>query len=157
MEILKMEYSDLLNIKDILKTDFDDFWNFNVFSSELKNENSTYFVAKTKSIEPLEIQTTTENSYEIIGFAGVWNDGFDRHITNIVTKKNKRKLGIASNLLEKLIEFSKENKSNSLTLEVNENNIPAIKLYEKYNFKKLGVRKHYYSQNENAIIMTLYF
>lgn len=143
MEILKMEYTDLLQIEPILQTDFDNFWNFNIFSSELQNKNSTYFIAK-------------ENE-EIVGFAGVWNDGFDRHITNIVTKKNKRHHGIASKLLEKLINYSKENNSNSLTLEVNENNIPAIKLYEKYNFKKLGIRKHYYSQNENAIIMTLYF
>lgn len=144
VEILKMKYADLLKIKDILQTHFDDFWNFNVFASELQNGNSTYFIAK-------------DEKQEIIGFAGVWNDGFNRHITNIVTKKDKRKLGIASKLLEKLIKFSKENKSETLTLEVNENNIPAIKLYEKYNFKKVGVRKHYYSQNENAIIMTLYF
>lgn len=143
MEILKMEYNDLLKIQNILQTDFDNFWNFNILASELQNENSIYFTVK-------------END-EIVGFAGIWNDGFDMHITNIVTKKNKRKLGIASKLLEKLINYSKENKSNSLTLEVNENNIPAIKLYSKYNFKKLGIRKHYYSQNENAIIMTLYF
>lgn len=144
MEIVKMQYDDLLQIKDILQTDFDDFWNFNVFLSELNNENSTYFVVKS-------------DAQEIIAFAGVWNDGFDRHVTNIVTKKNKRKLGIASKLLKQLIEYSKENKSNSLTLEVNENNIPAIMLYKKYNFKEVGIRKHYYSQNENAIIMTIYF
>ncbi|MCI8575463.1 MAG: ribosomal protein S18-alanine N-acetyltransferase [Bacilli bacterium] len=144
MEILKMQYSDLLKIQNILTTDFDDFWNFNIFASELQNKNSSYFVAKSETSE-------------IIGFAGVLNDGFDMHITNIVTKKNKRKNGTASKLLEKLIKFAKENKSNSLTLEVNENNIPAIKLYEKYKFKKIGIRKHYYSQNENAIIMTLYF
>ncbi len=144
MEIVKMEYSDLLQIQSTLQTDFDDFWNFNIFVSEIQNPNSNYFVAK------LENQ-------EIVGFAGVWNDGFDMHITNIVTRKDKRHIGIASNLLEKLINFSKEKKSNSLTLEVNEKNIPAINLYEKYKFKKIGVRKHYYSQNENAIIMTLYF
>lgn len=144
MQILKMEYEDLLQIKTILQTDFDDFWNFNIFASELQNENSIYFIAKTET-------------GEILGFAGIWNDGFNRHITNIVTKKNKRKLGIASKLLEKLIQFSKENKSDSLTLEVNEKNIPAINLYEKYEFKKVGIRRHYYSQNENAIIMTLNF
>lgn len=144
MQIVRMNYDDLLQIKDILQTQFDDFWNFNIFASELKNEHSTYFVAKS-------------DSTEILGFAGIWNDGFDMHITNIVTRKDKRKQGIASQLLEKLIIFSKEKKSNSLTLEVNENNSSAIALYTKYNFKKIGIRKHYYSQNENAIIMTLYF
>ena len=79
------------------------------------------------------------------------------HITNIVTKISKRHIGIASKLLEKLIETSKENNATLLTLEVNEKNSNAIKLYEKYKFKKIGCRKNYYKQNENAIIMTLFF
>lgn len=79
------------------------------------------------------------------------------HITNIVTKISKRHMGIASKLLEKLIEVSKSDNATMLTLEVNEKNTNAIKLYEKYNFKKIGCRKNYYKQNENAIIMTLFF
>ena len=39
-------------------------------------------------------------------------------------------------------------------LEVRESNIPAIKLYEKFEFKIMGVRKNYYhSPAENAIVM----
>lgn len=145
MEIIisRMTLSDLLQIKDILISDFDDFWNFDVFRSELENENSKYLVAKSDS--------------EIVGFAGIWKAVDDMHITNIVTKKSKRNTGIGSKLLEKLIELSKKENLFSLTLEVNENNIYAIKLYEKYNFKKIGLRKNYYPQNENAIIMTLFF
>ena len=66
-------------------------------------------------------------------------------------------MGIASKLLEKLIETAKSKKATLLTLEVNETNTNAIKLYEKYNFKKIGLRKNYYGQNKNAIIMTLFF
>lgn len=143
MEINKMSTSHLEEIKDILLTDFDDFWTYSVFKSELENPNSQYFVA---------IQDD-----EIVGFAGVWKAIDDMHITNIVTKISKRHLGIASMLLEKLIAVSKEEGVNSLTLEVNENNTYAIRLYEKYNFKKIGLRKNYYAQNENAIIMTLVF
>lgn len=143
MEISKMSTSHLEEIKDILLTDFDDFWTYSVFKSELENPNSQYFVA---------IQDD-----EIVGFAGVWKAIDDMHITNIVTKISKRHLGIASMLLEKLIAVSKEEGVDSLTLEVNENNTYAIRLYEKYNFKKIGLRKNYYAQNENAIIMTLVF
>lgn len=143
MEINKMSTSHLEEIKDILLTDFDDFWTYSVFKSELENPNSKYFVA---------IQDD-----EIVGFAGIWKSVDDIHITNIVTKTSKRHLGIASMLLEKLIKVSKEENLTSLTLEVNENNVYAIKLYEKYNFKKIGLRKNYYAQNENAIIMTLFF
>lgn len=141
--INKMSISHLEKIKDVLSSEFDNFWTYSVFKSELENPNSKYFIA---------IQNE-----EIVGFAGIWKAIDDMHITNIVTKISKRHLGIASMLLEKLIEVSKEENVNSLTLEVSENNTYAIKLYEKYNFKKFGLRKNYYAQNENAIIMTLVF
>lgn len=149
MEILSnikfenMTISDLDNIKDILYTDFDDFWSYNIFKSELENENSKYIVAKLNS--------------EIIGFVGIWQVIDEAHITNIVTKKNFRNLGIGSLLLEKLINICKNQENiNSVTLEVNEDNIIAQKLYEKFNFKNLGKRKNYYN-GKAAIIMTLYF
>lgn len=143
ININQMTLLDLLEIKNILVSEFDDFWNFDIFKSELENENSKYLVAKFNN--------------EIVGFAGIWKAVDDMHITNIVTKKFYRNNGIASKLLERLIQLAKEDNVLSLTLEVNDNNIYAIKLYEKYNFKKIGLRKNYYSQNENAIIMTLYF
>lgn len=149
MEILSnikfenMTISDLDNIKNILYTDFDDFWSYNIFKSELENENSKYIVAKLNR--------------EIIGFAGIWQVMDEAHITNIVTKKNFRNLGIGSLLLEKLINICKNQENiNSVTLEVNEDNIIAQKLYEKFNFKNLGKRKNYYN-GKAAIIMTLYF
>ncbi len=143
IEICKMTFSHLLEIKDILTSDFDDFWAYTIFESELKNENSAYFVAIIES--------------EIVGFAGIWQAINEIHITNIVTKISKRHIGIASKLLEKLIETSIHKNAQLLTLEVKETNLNAIKLYEKYNFKKIGLRKNYYGQNENAIIMTLFF
>ncbi|HJL63885.1 MAG TPA: GNAT family N-acetyltransferase, partial [Candidatus Marinimicrobia bacterium] len=38
-------------------------------------------------------------------------------------------------------------------LEVRESNLPAIKLYSEFNFEEIGVREHYYSDGEDAIIM----
>lgn len=40
-----MNIEHLIQIKDNLKTDFDEFWNENVLKSELQNTNSTYIVA----------------------------------------------------------------------------------------------------------------
>ena len=58
-------------------------------------------------------------------------------------------------MLDKLIDLAKKEKEiNSITLEVNSINIPAIKLYEKFGFKNVGLRKKYYGQNQDAIIMT---
>ena len=67
-----------------------------------------------------------------------------------------RKLGIGSALLQHLINFSKEQDASSITLEVNENNVSAINLYKKYHFEQVGLRKKYYNNTDNAILMSLY-
>lgn len=138
-----MELSDLETLSPILQTDFDDFWTTKTLESELKNENSICFVMK--------------NDSEIIGFAYLWISVDDIHITNIVIKKIYRKNGFGGMFLEHLINYAKSTGKKELTLEVNENNEPAKKLYLKYGFKKLGVRKKYYNNKDNAIIMTLFF
>jgi len=76
IEISIMNMSDLNEIKDILEIKFDDFWNYEVFKSEIENPNSIYFVAKFDS--------------EIIGFIGVLLIIDTAEITNIVVKKSVR-------------------------------------------------------------------
>ena len=102
-----------------------------------------------------EDQIAKQNE-EIVGFAGLMIILDEASIMNIVTKKDRRGLGIGSKLLEKLIDFSKEKNQKSITLEVDEQNKPAIKLYEKYNFKTVGKRKNYYHNDNAAILMTLF-
>lgn len=144
IDIVPMSQTDLETISPILLTDFDDFWNVAILKAELSNPNSYYFVAKQSDI--------------IIGFAGIWKAVDDVHITDIVVRKDFRKLGIGSQLLEHLIDKSRQLKGiQSITLEVKQSNIIAQKLYQKYGFVSLGIRKNYYGLNENAIIMTLFF
>ncbi len=71
-----MNLNDLENIKTILETDFDDFWNYNIFKSELENSNSIYFVAKLNE--------------QIVGFTGILPVLDEADITNIVVKKSFR-------------------------------------------------------------------
>ena len=142
IEVGQMSNDDLLNLKDSLLNEFDDFWTYNILEQEFNNENTTYIVAKDDNL--------------VVGFAGILVIMDEANIMNIVTKKDKRKLGIGSLLLEKLIEISKLKKLASITLEVNEKNIPAINLYKKYNFQQVGIRKKYYDNTDAAILMTLY-
>ena len=78
------------------------------------------------------------------------------NIMNIAVRKDLRRCGIGSALLEFLINFAISQKDGSITLEVNENNTSAIELYKKYNFKQVGLRKKYYNNTDNAILMSLY-
>ena len=138
--ISEMNLQDLENIKDCLLTDFDNFWSYNILKQELENGKSKYFVAKQEN--------------EIVGFAGILLIIDQVNIMNIVVKKDKRNFGIGSSLLEEIIRYSKIHNATSITLEVNEKNIPAIKLYKKYGFVESGIRPKYYADdNEDAIIM----
>ena len=141
LELSEMTLLDLETIQDILISDFDDFWSVSTLKGELQNSNSKYIVAKLDN--------------DIVGFGGIWKAVDDIHITDIVVRKTQRNNGIGSAILAKLIELSKDDENiKSLTLEVNSNNIAAQKLYEKFNFKKVGLRKKYYSNTDDAIIMT---
>lgn len=104
--ISEMNLQDLEEIKDCLLTDFDDFWSYNILKQELENGKSKYFVLKQEN--------------EIVGFAGILLIIDEVNIMNIVVRKDKRKLGIGSLLLEKIIDFSKIHNATSITLEVNE-------------------------------------
>lgn len=141
LELSFMTLDDFYEIEDVYNIEFDDFWTPSNLKSELANINSKYVVAKKNNT--------------VVGFAGIWFSVDDAHITNIVVRKNSRHNGIGSLLLEKLIELAKEKAS--LTLEVNVKNTNAQKLYLKYGFKNLGIRKKYYHGIEDAYIMTLYF
>lgn len=143
IKITTMTLLDLEEIKNILQIDFDDFWNFEIFKEELANNNSTYLVLRYDN--------------EIVCFGGIKIILDESNIMDIVTKKDKRNQGFAKILLNKLIILSKEKECTSITLEVRENNIAAISLYESFNFKEVGRRKKYYKNGDTAILMTLKF
>ena len=142
VQITEMSLFDLENIKDILISDFDDFWNYNILKEELESPISKYIIAKT-------------NDGEIIGFAGIKIIVDTADIMNIVVKKSWRNQGVGNLLLSNLISLCKNSNLSSLSLEANEDNLPAIHLYEKVGFKKIGLRKNYYNWKDGIIVQYL--
>ena len=70
-----------------------------------------------------------DNFWNIIGFGGIWFGYKEAHITNIVIRKSKRNQGFGFKLLSELIIIAKkDNTVDLVTLEVNESNIPAIRI-----------------------------
>ena len=139
LETSSMTINDLEEIESILTSDFDDFWTYNILKSELENPLSHYIVIKQNK--------------QIIGFAGILDTCDQMEITNIVVKKSFRNKGIGNILLKELIRLSKG--KDNIYLEVNTKNIIAIRLYEKNGFKKCGLRKKYYNNTDDAILMNL--
>lgn len=141
LKLSKMSIEDLKSIKNVLASEFDNFWSYDVLEEELECNNSYVIVAKAD-----------ENT--IVGFAGLKVILDEADIMNIVVKKDFRHNGIGSVLLENLINYSKDLNLKTITLEVNENNLSAIRLYDKFSFDKLGIRKNYYDGKSDAIIMS---
>ena len=138
-------FNDVQKIYDIEKECFSTPWSENSISSAI-NANNTYFAIAQR------------DNKEVIGYAGLYFVCKESYMYNIAVKYNLRNFGVGTKLVNNLKNFCIKNAMEFLSLEVRKSNIPAIKLYQKMNFKIVGSRKNFYSfPTEDALIMTVYF
>lgn len=124
---------DNIELISKLENTFSTFFSYygNILSDFNNNIFTKYFIYLYKS--------------NIIGFVNYF-DLYDRfEIVNIYVDEKYRNNKIGSKMLEYLIKKGLDKKIDNITLEVNENNIPAIKLYKKYDFKSVAKREKYYN------------
>ncbi len=82
----------------------------------------------------------------------------ETHILNLTIASDFRKKGLGQSLIELIINDSRIRGTKDIILEVRVNNNAAISLYEKLNFKKVGLRKDYYESKdgrEDAFVLQL--
>ncbi|HPF87545.1 MAG TPA: ribosomal protein S18-alanine N-acetyltransferase [Candidatus Limiplasma sp.] len=92
----------------------------------------------------------------VIAYAGAWIIFEESHITNIAVDQAYRGQGIGETLTRALIQYAANLGVDYMTLEVRRSNLVAQGMYEKLGFIKLGVRKRYYTDNqEDALLMVL--
>ncbi|MDD7463172.1 MAG: ribosomal protein S18-alanine N-acetyltransferase [Anaerococcus sp.] len=124
-------------------------------------ENQSFFEPWSKETLLKEMQINKflehyvyEEDGEILGFY-IANYILDEaELYTLAVREEKRGLGIGSKLLAHLEERSRKKSMNKIFLEVSTKNDSAIKLYRKFSFKKVGMRKNYYSKtNEDAYVM----
>lgn len=116
---------------------------YNSLKEDLENNNKLYFIAEN-------------NKNEIIGFIGISLALDNIDLDYVLVKENYTRNHVATSLLNHVITYCKNNNISSILLEVRESNLPAIRLYEKFNFEKINIRKSYYPDNhEDALIYKL--
>jgi len=177
----KLNNSDIPSVSEIEREAFPSLWPNSAFKSEINNPKIKLLVAAQPSSEdsaeeeassvseapiPQRIiqnfrtflgRPSTDPSMEDypVGYVSTWLVFEEAHITAIAVRKAYRGRGVGELLLGGAIEFAMHQKSRVVTLEVRVSNDSAIALYKKYGFKKVGLRKAYYSDNrEDADIMT---
>jgi ribosomal-protein-alanine N-acetyltransferase len=136
-----MTIDDIDAVQVVERASFPVPWPANAFRHELtQNKNAHYIVAKEGD--------------RIVGYAGLWLSLDEAHITTFAVLPDYRRRKIGERMLVALFDKSTKLGAEWMTLEVRASNLAAQKLYEKYGFRPAGIRRRYYSDNnEDAIIM----
>jgi len=113
-------------------------WSEGIFRDELARSDRFYVVA--------------ESDGEVLGFAGLMLIDEDAHVTTLAVRPDNREVGLGTRLMLKLIDAALTQGSRNVTLEVRATNTGAQRLYEKFDMAAVGVRKHYY-RDDDAVIM----
>lgn len=136
-----MEESDLDVVMYLENTCFIAPWGLKELNYEL-NDN------------PVSSLWVIESSmFGVVGFVNYWITFDSATICQICVNPVFRGRGLASQLMLEVIKDCKANKVRNITLEVREHNTSAIKLYEKFGFKNIVIKKNYYTNGDNAIYM----
>lgn len=136
-----MTVDDIEDIMAIERASFSLPWTYEAYYNELiMNEYAMYIVL--------------EHNEQIIGFCGSWVIIDEAHITNIAIDPNYRGKKLGEALLRQVMIIAMQKGAKTMTLEVRVSNIVAQNLYRKLGFQNGGIRKRYYSDNnEDALVM----
>ena len=94
----------------------------------------------------------------VLGYVGMMYVLDEGYISNVAVSPEYRRQGIADALIERLCIICRGLELSFVTLEVRAGNMPAIALYEKHGFHRVGLRKNYYERpKEDALLMTKFF
>jgi ribosomal-protein-alanine N-acetyltransferase len=140
IDIRRLDLSDLDAIDAIEQRAYPTPWSRAMFASELAKPTSICLGA----FEGDELVGYIVNSR----YVDAW------HVMNVAVDPDRRRRGIATQLLVHLFELTQGDERRGYTLEVRISNDAAIRLYERLGFEPRGLRRGYYTDNrEDALIM----
>jgi ribosomal-protein-alanine N-acetyltransferase len=138
--IRRLTYADLPQVVAIERRAFPAPWSLAMFVLELSRPGGICLVA-------------VEDDERLLGYCICSRHDTVWHLMDLATAPGHRRRGIASRLLQALLD-ALPGPGEQLTLEVRRSNHGAIALYERFGFKAAGVRRRYYQDNgEDALIM----
>ncbi|MEO0107560.1 MAG: ribosomal protein S18-alanine N-acetyltransferase [candidate division WOR-3 bacterium] len=134
-----MTLEDLDEVVRIENSVFSSPWSRRSFVAELGKEYSRPLVARQEG--------------RVVGYAVLWLIDDKGHLANLAVDEEVRRRGIGSFLLEAVLAHAYAAGCGSIWLEVRASNTSAQSLYRKYGFTLVGVRRNYYSDHEDALVM----
>ncbi len=140
IDVRVLELDDLSAIEAIEQRAYPTPWSRSMFASELA--------------KPTSICLGAFEGEDLIGYVinSRYVDAW--HIMNVAVEPDHQRRGVATRLLERLFELTRDDERRGYTLEVRVSNEAAIQLYETLGFDARGLRRGYYTDNrEDALIM----
>ncbi len=135
-----MRHTDMEAVARIDRRCFPSPWLPTSYLTELSNRAACYLVARQGA--------------EVVAYAGAWVIMEEGHITTLAVDPAQQGRKIGERLLIALMEEAILRGASHVTLEVRESNRAAQRLYCKYGFRNVALRKNYYTDNgENALVM----
>ena len=110
-----------------------------MLSAELHNKFARFYVATFNDL--------------VIGYLSCWMVEDTVDIINVVIDKNYQHFGYGQALFSKMEEEAKLSGCTNVMLEVKETNDRAINFYLKQGYEVISMRKNYYQDHTNALIM----
>nr|WP_068921218.1 ribosomal protein S18-alanine N-acetyltransferase [Planobispora rosea] len=137
-----MTADDLTAVMAIERETFpDDAWSEGMLRGELDDQPRTrhYIVALVEG--------------EIVGYAGLAAAADQADVQTIAVVAGHRRAGIGAAMLTELLAEAVRRDAREVFLEVRADNPPAQAMYERFGFEAIGVRRRYYKDGVDAIIM----
>lgn len=166
-----MTVADLPQIAEVEADSFPTAWPSSAYKRELQNNNLARYLVVVRQDAPARRRRGPQGLLSairsrfggpsappedyVVGFIGIWFMVDETHIVTVAVRESERRKGVGELLLLAAFDLSREKGVPALTLECRVSNTAAQALYEKYGFQRLGIRKRYYTDNnEDALIMT---
>ncbi|GGD22806.1 alanine acetyltransferase [Pontibacillus chungwhensis BH030062] len=139
--VRQMTEEDIDRVLQLEEACFATPWTRDAFEHELQdNPYAVYYVLEFEGV--------------LVGYCGLWVIIDEAHITNIAILPEYRGMKLGQALFEVVMEKARLVGAIQLSLEVRVSNIVAQRLYRKYGLVPGGIRKNYYTDNqEDAVVM----
>src|SRR5437867_8169441 len=141
LEIGRMRRRHLRGVMAIERQVYPRPWSPSLFLAEMsESANRTYLVARL--------------GRDVVGYAGMICYGDEAHVTTIAVDPEHHRRKIGTRLLFELIQTAIDMGARAVSLEVRVSNWGAQRLYTRFGFRPVGVRKGYYQETgEDALVM----
>ena len=139
--ISKTSFFDIDAIIMIENDSYKNPWTRNHFKNDIENQNSLNYVYK--------------KNQQLLGYLFGYLIKDEYHLNKITVKEKFRQKKIGESLFFNCFDELFYKNVNCIQLEVSSLNLVAQKFYKKLNFMEVGIRKKYYSNNEDALLYNL--